>query len=87
MSRRSLSTGELVEMVTELTDIHDNRVSPHLDLFDDLALDSVDLTELLLAIEQRLGMQIPYGEMSPQDVRTIAGICNFLDAHVHMQDK
>ena len=64
----------------------DEPPGPDLDLVDGGLLDSLALVELLFAIEQELGVEIPAGRLEVARFRTLASIaelvaeCRALDA-------
>ena len=47
---------------------------------EELALDSLDLISLFMAIEQEAGIQIPQGKA--QNFQTVGEIASYVDAHI-----
>jgi acyl carrier protein len=65
----------LVESIAELTRSSANRISDGDDLIEDLGVDSMVVVNLLMAIEDRLGVMLPEGsESSLIGARTVADL-------------
>jgi acyl carrier protein len=50
------------------------------DLFE-LGLDSLRVMQLLVFIEQRLGVKVPDEEITPERISTVANITELVDVH------
>lgn len=63
----------VVDRLQELfpTVLHVAPPQPTADLVDDDILDSLGLVELLVAIEEEFGIQIPFAEIEIDDIRTL----------------
>lgn len=55
-------------------------LSPDVDMFDMLGIDSVDAMSLLTALEERFSIEIPDYEI--QDVRTFRGLADVISRRV-----
>lgn len=61
------------------TNLHIDRddVSPEKSLIEDLNADSLDLTELMMAIEEHFGFEIASGDAAK--LRTVQDIINYIE--------
>lgn len=53
---------------------------PHTDLIDSGLLDSLQLVQLLLQIEERMGARIPLDEVDLEDLRSIGRLAALIEA-------
>jgi acyl carrier protein len=53
---------------------------PHTDLIDRGLLDSLQLVQLLLQIEERMGARIPLDEVDLEDLRSIGRLAALIEA-------
>jgi acyl carrier protein len=58
--------------------LHIEVPSPDTDLIDSGLLDSLQLVQLLLHIEERLGSRIPLEEVELDDLRSVARLANLI---------
>lgn len=72
----------LVERVRRLLveRVHLDVASPDVDLVDAGLLDSLALVEVLLVIEQELGVEVPLDELEVADLRTVRSIARLVGA-------
>ena len=64
-----------------IEDLHIEVPSADVDLFETGILDSLQVVELLLQLEQRFGFQIKIDDIDLDDLRTPARIARLLAAH------
>ncbi|GAA4989190.1 acyl carrier protein [Kitasatospora paranensis] len=55
-------------------------LTPQLRLFSDLALDSTSVIELLMALEDTLGLQIDPDELTPDVFETVGALTAYIDS-------
>jgi acyl carrier protein len=55
-------------------------VSPELRLFEDLALDSTSVIELLMSLEDTIGLEIDPDELGPEVFRTVGSLTDYIEA-------
>jgi acyl carrier protein len=55
-------------------------LSPQTRLFHDLALDSTSVIELLMALEDTLGLQIDPDELTPEVFETVGALQEYIDS-------
>ena len=59
--------------------LHIEVPGPHTDLLDSGLLDSLQLVQLLLQIEERMGARIPLDEADPDDLRSIGRLASLIE--------
>ena len=75
----------LVESIAELTRSSANRISDGDDLIEDLGVDSMVVANLLMAIEDKLGVKLPSGsESSLVGARTVGDLTERLSASLEV---
>ena len=76
-------TDAIIERLRALfiEDLHIEVPSADTDLFETGMLDSLQVVELLLQLEQRFGFQIKIDDIDLDDLRTLARIARLLAAH------
>lgn len=78
MSRTASIVGELNALFSE--QLHIEVPGPEADLIDSGLLDSLQLVQLLLHIEQHLGVRIPLEEVALDDLRSVARLAGLITA-------
>lgn len=66
-------------------ELHIQVPSPDTDLFDSGLLDSLQLVQLLLHVEQRLGLRISLDEVDLEDLRSIGRLARVLAARPEVE--
>jgi acyl carrier protein len=59
-----VTADRVIQIISETLRIPVERVTPQASFSNDLGADSLDLTDLVIAIEQRLGVRIPAHHVS-----------------------
>lgn len=67
---------KIQEIVAEQLDVSPDEVKPEASFVDDLGADSLDLTELIMAMEDEFGMEIDDEEA--QKLRTVQDVINYV---------
>ena len=52
-------------------------ISPELRLFEDLALDSTSVIELLMSLEDTIGLEIDSDELGPEVFETVGSLADY----------
>lgn len=66
------------EIIVEQLGVDKNAVTMDTALVDDLGADSLDLVELIMAMEEEFDMEISDGEA--ENIKTVADIVNYIKA-------
>ncbi len=69
---------KIKEIVAEQLDVDPEEVVPEASFVDDLGADSLDLTELIMAMEDEFGMEIDDEEA--QKLRTVQDVIDYIEA-------
>jgi acyl carrier protein len=71
---------EVKEIIVELLNVDENKVTPEARFREDLEADSLDLVELIMAFEDKFG-----GEISDEDaqkISTVGEVVQYIDDHM-----
>ncbi len=66
-------------IVSEQLDVSQDQVVPEASFVDDLGADSLDLTELIMAMEDEFGLEID--DDKAQQLRTVQDVLSFVEAN------
>jgi acyl carrier protein len=66
-------------LVVEHLGVETRLLAPEANLLDDLGADSLDVVELVMAIESEFGIAVPDEEV--ENIRTIGDIVSYLGVH------
>ncbi|MCF8085287.1 MAG: acyl carrier protein [Desulfohalobiaceae bacterium] len=66
-------------IVSEQLDVNQDQVVPEASFVDDLGADSLDLTELIMAMEDEFGLEID--DDKAQQLRTVQDVITFVEAN------
>ncbi|WP_062216608.1 acyl carrier protein [Streptomyces sp. NBRC 109706] len=56
-------------------------LTPELRLFEDLALDSTSVIELLMSLEDTIGLEIDPDELGPEVFQTVDSLSDYVEAN------
>lgn len=73
----AIDLDRLVEIVAEQLQIDAGQVVPEASFMDDLGADSLDTVELIMALEEELGIEIPDDEA--ESIRTVQDALNYIN--------
>jgi acyl carrier protein len=66
-------------IVAEQLDVSQDQVVPEASFVDDLGADSLDLTELIMAMEDEFGLEID--DDKAQQLRTVQDVISYVEAN------
>ncbi len=66
------------QIVAEQLDVSPDEIKPESSFVDDLGADSLDITELIMAMEDEFGIEIDDEEA--QKLRTVQDVVNFIES-------
>ncbi len=64
------------EVIVEQLGVDAERVKPEASFIDDLGADSLDIVELVMAMEEEFGLEIP--DEDAEKLKTVADVSNYL---------
>lgn len=67
------------QVFEESFEIEPDRLKPEMNIFEDLGLDSLDIVDLVVALQQKFGVNIRDDERARQ-IRTLGDIYQFIDS-------
>ncbi len=66
-------------IVTDRLDVEDSQVVPEAEFIGDLNADSLDLVEVIMAIEQEFNLEIE--DDDAENIRTVGDAVNYIEEH------
>lgn len=70
---------QVIKLVSETTKIDPQNINPTSNFIDDLHLDSLDMVELVMKMEDEFGLEIP--EKEAANLKTINDVIAFLNTN------
>jgi len=67
---------KVIKIVSEATKVEAGNIKAETNFIDDLNLDSLDMVEMMMKMEEEFGIEIP--EDKTEDLKTINDVTNFL---------
>tara|TARA_Y100000588_G_scaffold34237_1_gene33233 strand:- start:251 stop:487 length:237 start_codon:yes stop_codon:yes gene_type:complete len=65
------------KIITEQLNVTDEQITPEASFIDDLGADSLDQVELVMALEEEFGQEIPEDEA--EKLQTVGAVINYID--------
>jgi acyl carrier protein len=69
--------GKVYEVFEESFEVAPGDLSPEVKVFEDLGLDSLDIVDLIVALQKKFGVRIRDNE-GVRQIRTVGDICTFI---------
>jgi len=70
---------EVKEVIVEQLNVSPDEVKPESKFVEDLGADSLDVVELIMALEEKFEIQIPDSEA--EKIQTVQDIVNYIEQH------
>ncbi|MGI6364588.1 MAG: acyl carrier protein [Bacillota bacterium] len=70
---------KVIKLIAEQAGVAEDSIKGETDLQSDLELDSLDIMDLLLVLEEEFDLQIPDEELS--NIQTVNDIVNYIERH------
>ncbi|MCK5883985.1 MAG: acyl carrier protein [Bacteriovoracaceae bacterium] len=67
---------KIIKLIAEATKIEESKITLETNLVDDLNLDSLDIVELMMKMEDEFGIEIP--EEDAEGLKTVKDIVTYL---------
>jgi acyl carrier protein len=71
-------TKKVTSIIVEQLSVEESALVPEANLLDDLGADSLDVVELVMAIEEEFGIEIPDDDV--ENIRTIKDVVDYVVA-------
>ncbi len=68
------------ELLCDNLGIDENDITMDASLIDDLNIDSLDVVELIMAVEEEFGIEIPEGDV--EKVSTVGGMVDYISSKI-----
>ena len=69
---------KVVKVVADQLGVKEEEVKPHAKFVEDLGADSLDTVELVMALEEEFGIEIP--DEDAEKAKTVGDVVNYIDA-------
>lgn len=69
----------IIEMIKETLKFEDKEITLQTNLYEDLGVDSLDAVELIMAIEDEYGVEVPDEELSNMNI--VGNIVKYVEAN------
>jgi acyl carrier protein len=70
----------VIEIIVEQLGVGEDEVAPEAHFIDDLGADSLDLVELIMALEEEFGLEI--SDEEAEKIQTVQDVINYINEHV-----
>ncbi len=70
----------VIEIIVEQLGVGEEEVTPEAHFIDDLGADSLDLVELIMAMEEEFGLEI--SDEDAEKIQTVQDVINYITEHV-----
>ncbi len=70
---------KVINLISDATKIDKSKISVGTSFVDDLNLDSLDIVELMMKMEDEFGVEIP--EEEAENLKTVKDIISYLESH------
>lgn len=71
---------KIVSILNEQLGINPDEVTMQTNIMDDLSIDSLDLVDLLMNLEEEYGVEIPDDKI--EDIKTIGDLTQYIEDHI-----
>ena len=70
----------VIEIIVEQLGVGEDEVTPEASFIDDLGADSLDLVELIMAMEEEFGLEI--SDEEAEKIQTVQYVINYINEHI-----
>lgn len=70
---------KIVKIIEEQLGVETDRIKPEASFIDDLGADSLDIVELVMAMEEEFELEIP--DEDAEKLKTVQDVTNYLQSH------
>lgn len=71
------ATPRVVEIICDQLTLDPAQVTPESSFLEDLGADSLDIVQLIMALEEEFGLEI--SEQDAEKIRTVQDICDYIE--------
>jgi acyl carrier protein len=73
-------TEKVKKMIVEQLEVNESEVVPEAKFIDDLGADSLDIVELVMALEDEYGIEIP--DEDAEKIETVGDAIKYIEEHI-----
>ncbi len=73
----SFNQTELIQVISERLDVTMDSVTPQASFLDDLGADSLDVVELMMALEEKYNLEIP--DADAEKIKTVQDVVSYIE--------
>ena len=70
---------KMKEIIAEQLDVEEDEITPDTSFKEDLGADSLDLFEMVMALEENYGIEIPTDDLG--QLETVADVIDYIQSH------
>jgi acyl carrier protein len=70
----------VIEIIVEQLGVGEDEVTPEASFIDDLGADSLDLVELIMALEEEFGLEI--SDEEAEKIQTVQDVISYINEHI-----
>ncbi len=70
----------VIEIIVEQLGVGEDEVIPEASFIDDLGADSLDLVELIMALEEEFGLEI--SDEEAEKIQTVQDVISYINEHI-----
>lgn len=70
---------DVKKIIVEQLGVEEDEVKPEAKFIDDLGADSLDTVELVMAIEEKFGIEIP--DSDAEKISTVQDVVDYIESH------
>ncbi len=70
---------QIKAIIAEQLSAEPDKITPETSIIDDLGADSLDVVELVMALEEKFGLEIP--DEDAEKINTVSDIVSYVEAH------
>jgi len=71
---------DLIQIVSERLGVSAERITPQASFMEDLGADSLDVVELMMALEEKYNLEIP--DVDAEKIKTIQDVVSYIESHL-----
>ncbi len=72
---------QVKEIIKEQLGVEDEEIKPEAKFIEDLGADSLDTVELVMAMEEKFGIEIP--DADAEKILTVQDAINYVESHIN----
>ncbi len=76
----SFNQTELIQVISERLDVSMDSVTPQASFLDDLGADSLDVVELMMALEEKYNLEIP--DADAEKIKTVQDVVLYIESRL-----